>query len=542
MIYVFAVQMSRYIRTVACLNNDSQRYFNEPPPIFGSLKKHFFDAPLFRKRHHREFRLSRAIDMGTLPSRAQTLFLVAYTTTIIVLTTLHIDYSAPRVKVQVQIMKRTGVVALFNMLPLLLLAARNNPLIALTGITFDTYNQIHRWLGRIVAGEILVHGIVYVVKRYEQGGWASMRKAESMGYIQAGTVAGVALVLILITSPSPIRHAFYETFLHVHFILAFTVIAGAWVHLDGYAKHRATIKGVIAIWAIERGIRLVRLLYRNVGKGGTYAEITALPGEAVRVKMRLARPWTFRSGQHAYVYIPKIGWWSSHPFSVAWSDEEDEELMSEQDSLPKMKQDILERKHSNIYFVIRRRTGFTEKLWRKAATSPGGVLRTKAFAEGPYNEQRLHSYGTVLLFAAGIGITHQVPHVRELVRGYSNGTVAARKIVLVWVIQTPEHLEWIREWMTIILGLPRRREVLKVLLFVTRPKNTKEIYSPSSSVQMFPGKPNIQAIVDQEVSQSIGAVGVSVCGVGAVADDVRKACRSWMDKVNLDFEEESFSW
>ena len=207
-----------------------------------------------------------------------------------------------------------------------------------------------------------------------------------------------------------------------------------------------------------------------------------------------------------------------------------------------MKQDILTRKHSNIYFIVRRRTGFTEKLWRKAATSPGAVYPTKAFVEGPYNAQRLHSYGTVLLFASGIGITHQVPHLRELVRGYSNGTVAARKVVLVWVIQTPEHLEWIREWMTIILAMPRRREVLKVLLFVTRPKNTKEIYSPSSSVQMFPGKPNIQAIVDQEVSQAIGAVGVSVCGVGAVADDVRKACRSWMDKVNIDFEEESFSW
>ena len=293
---------------------------------------------------------------------------------------------------------------------------------------------------------------------------------------------------------------------------------------------------------MQRGFRLARIIFRNIGKGGTYAEIIALPGDAVRVKMRVARPWTFKSGQHAYVYIPMIGWWTSHPFSVAWSDEEEDEVLSEQSSLPNMKQDILMRKYSNIYFVIRRRTGFTEKLWRKAAQSPGGVLRTKAIIEGPYSEQRLHSYGTVLLFAAGIGITHSVPHVRELVGGYRNGTVAARKVVLVWIIQTPEHLEWIREWMTIILGMPRRREVLKILLFVTRPKNTKEIYSPSSSVQMYPGKPNIQAIVDQEVSQSIGAVGVSVCGVGAVADDVRKAWRSWMCKVNIDFEEESFSW
>lgn len=49
----------------------------------------------------------------------------------------------------------------------------------------------------------------------------------------------------------------------------------------------------------------------------------------------------------------------------------------------------------------------------------------------------LHSYGTVMLFAGGIGITHQVPHVRDLVTGFGNGTVAARKVILVWVIQSP---------------------------------------------------------------------------------------------------------
>ena len=59
---------------------------------------------------------------------------------------------------------------------------------------------------------------------------------------------------------------------------------------------------------------------------------------------------------------------------------------------------------------------------------------------------------------------------------------------------------------------------------------------------MFPGKPNIQALIDQEVEQSIGAIGVTVCGVGALADDVRRSCRMWMGKVNIEFMEESFSW
>jgi NAD(P)H-flavin reductase len=286
----------------------------------------------------------------------------------------------------------------------------------------------------------------------------------------------------------------------------------------------------------------MKLIYRNFGKGGTTAEVQCLPGDAMRVKVRLARPWTFYPGQHAYIYMPAVGWWMSHPFSVAWSDEDVEETMSEKDSLPKSNSDVLARTHCNIYFLIKRNTGFTDHLWKKAEKSPDGKFTTHAFLEGPYNRQRLHSYGTVILFAAGIGITHQTPHVRDLVRGYSNGTVAARRVVLVWTVQNPECLEWIREWMTAVLAMPRRREILRILIFVSKPKSGKEIYSPSSSVQMLPGRPNIQAIMDQEVEQSIGAIGVSVCGPGGYADEVRRACRSWMGKVSINFEEESFSW
>jgi hypothetical protein len=57
--------------------------------------------------------------------------------------------------------------------------------------------------------------------------------------------------VILLQSPSPIRHAFYETFLHVHQALAIVAVWGVWVHLDGYSKQKPLIKGVVAIWAIE---------------------------------------------------------------------------------------------------------------------------------------------------------------------------------------------------------------------------------------------------------------------------------------------------
>jgi hypothetical protein len=39
---------------------------------------------------------------------------------------------------------------------------------------------------------------------------------------------------------------------------------------------------------------------------------------------------------------------------------------------------------TKISFIIRERTGFTKKLFKKAEASPSGKFETKCFAEGPY--------------------------------------------------------------------------------------------------------------------------------------------------------------
>ena len=170
-------------------------------------------------------------------------------------------------------------------------------------------------------------------------------------------------------------------------------------------------------------------------------------------------------------------------------------------------------------------------------------MTTTCWVEGPYGgEHPLHSYGTAVLFAGGVGITHQVPHVRDLVAGFANGTVATRKVVLVWIIQSPEHLEWIRPWMTQILAMDRRREILRIMLFVSRPRSTKEIHSPSSTVQMFPGRPNIETLLSMEMENQVGAMAVTVCGPGALSDEVRQAVRRRQYGGTVDFIEEAFSW
>ncbi len=124
----------------------------------------------------------------------------------------------------------------------------------------------------------------------------------------------------------------------------------------------------------------------------------------------MARSWDFRLGQHAYLYMPSISYWQSHPFSVAWSEEAE---TLEGDKLPMDRQDVLSMRQTKMSFVIRGRTGFTDNLYNKAAACQDGRMTTRCFVEGPYGGMRLmHSCGTVMLFAGGVGITQCVPHVR----------------------------------------------------------------------------------------------------------------------------------
>ncbi|EEP82651.1 conserved hypothetical protein [Uncinocarpus reesii 1704] len=424
-------------------DSPSFKYFVRSDPYWSWLKKHIIYAPLFHVRHNREFRLSAAINFGTLPTRFQAALLIGIVAMNVTLCCVTIPFGAAEGELLAAVRARTGTIAVANIIPLVLMAGRNNPLIQLLDVSFDTWNLLHRWLGRIMVVEAVVHVIAWMVDKVHTSGWPSVSAA--------------------IVHSELIRTGFI------------------------------------------RAIRFIRLAYLNLGKGGTTATVEILPGDAMRITLRMVRPWLFKPGQHLYLYLPGIGLWMSHPFTAAWSDTE--ESLVDGESLVSTKQDALTLKRPTVSLLVRRRTGLT-----------------------------------ILLVTAGVGITHQIPYVRHLVEGFANGTVAARRVTLVWIIQSSDHLEWVRSWMTSILNMDRRREVLRVMLFITRPRNMKEIQSPSRTVQMYPGKPDIGTVLDGEIENQVGAMGVLVCGTGSLSDDVRKACRERQSPTHIDFVEECFTW
>ncbi|PKS09535.1 hypothetical protein jhhlp_004152 [Lomentospora prolificans] len=516
-----------------------------------TFKRHFLYAPLWKKRHNREIKLSAAMNMGTLPSRFHFVLLsILIGSNIIYMFVLNWQ-NENMYSFCAELRGRSGTLSMVNMVPLIFLAARNNLLIPWLKVSFDTYNLIHRWLGRLVVIEAVIHTIAWLIVQIADGGWGSVGK-RIMGesFISSGVVGTISLLLILVLSFSPVRHAFYETFLNLHIILAFVIFVCTWVHCAvadiGALPQLPWIMGIMCLWFAERLWRMINLALNNwSSKGYTEAVVEVMPGETTRVTMHLPRYVDVKPGTHAYVRFKSIRPWESHPFSIAWV-----EHTPSSKALPVTEKEssgvIVDKKRAttSVSFVIGAQTGFTRKLYEKAALSGTQMLHMRAAMEGPYGgHHSLDSYGHVVLFAGSTGITHQISYLRPLIEGYNAGTVATRRITLVWIVRDYEALEWVRPWMDTILRLPNRKDILRIQLFITRPKNPREITSASETVQLFPGRPNIPMLLRKEVREQQGALCVTVCGAGALADDVRSASREVQDEGTVvDFIEESFTW
>ncbi|CAL3962684.1 hypothetical protein PZA11_000234 [Diplocarpon coronariae] len=540
-------RLHAHMRHLSAMGRTIQTYWGRnTTPLFWKFKKHILYAPLVHKRHNREFRLSSAINMGTLPSRFHSIQIFLYIAATLFYT-LDIGWNGVnRYQVAAELRGRSGMISVSNMIPLVIFAGRNNPLIAVLQISFDTYNLMHRWLGRIVMFEALIHTMCWAYVKHAAAGWSGLfGQLGSDPFAIWGLVAFVSMFVIFVTAFSPVRHAFYETFLDVHIIMAASCFAGTWIHCV-VAKLPTVpyIKAAAILWMCERSFRFLVLFRVNYSqKGWTRATVEALPGEACRVTMHLPKKVHTKPGCHAYLRFASINPLECHPFSIAWTEDKPN-LTSlpvvEKDAQVKLRDSDLV---TDVSFVIGAQTGFTRKLFNKASECSPRFLKVKAVMEGPYGgHHSLDSYGHCVLFAGATGVTHQIGFVKHLINGFHDGTLATRRITLVWIVRDSEHLEWVRPWMDQVLRLPGRRDCLTIKLFITRPKNPREIVSPSNTVQMYPGRPNIKLIMESEVKDQCGAMAVTVCGPGGLADNVREAVREVQEDGVVDFIEESFTW
>ncbi|KAL7904542.1 ferric reductase [Trichoderma velutinum] len=505
------------------------------------VKKHIIYAPLFQKRHNQEFRLSTAVSVGTLPSRLQAMLLFLYFASNVAYMFI-LDWAQPNYySFCAELRGRAGTLALENMVPLAVMAGRNNPFISALQISFDTFNLLHRWIGRIIVVEIVVHTVAWAIPNVTNFGWGgSWKSLMNSPFLGVGGIGTAALVLISVQAISPLRHAFYETFLNLHIMLAGVVFACAWIHcvtadVPGGLPQLPWITATVSLWVADRLARVVRLARASWSDNGLVEALCEpLHGEdtrATRVTIDLPDNIEIKPGTHAYLRFWDLNAWESHPFSIAWVDRK----------VPAFKRETSDRcSFTSVSFLISARSGMTQRLFHTAERSQK-ALSTRVTMEGPYaGHHSLDSYGHVVLFAGSTGITHQISYLQHLLEGYDKGTIATRRVFLVWVIRESKSLLWIAPFLD---HIPPSQNILHIQVFVTQLRDCEDTEHKHSSIKSISGgRPNIPLLLNDEVQQQIGAMLVTVCGPGALADDVRDVVRSVQAHTVIDFIEESFTW
>ncbi|KAF6817358.1 Ferric reductase transmembrane component 3-like protein 1 [Colletotrichum plurivorum] len=509
------------------------------------LKRHLIYAPLFRLR-----RACRHPLFGSLPSRFHGMILCFYALSNIGYM-LAIDFGNLNIyAVLAEFRGRTGTLAVANFVPLVLLIGRNNPITTMMRLNYDTCIMLHRWVGRIVVLEAILHGIAWAAVHVADEGWLSVASdIQNNQFVTAGFIGWVSLGLIVTLSLPPVRAACYEAFVDIHILLAITVFVTSLVHceLSGFdLPHIPWIIAAACLWGLERILRAMRLASYTFSRNGrASAVVEAIKGrtDVCRITLSLPRRVEIAPGTYAYVRLMAAKPWETHPFSIAWVEHKFSPAVTTMaDETSKSQRGKMT---TTVSFIVGAQRGFTRDLFRHAIAS-GDSFTTGATFEGPYDgHSSLSSFGHVVLFAGATGITNQLRHARQLVVGYNARTAAARRIVLVWIVRNYDAMEWIRPWLAQILRLPNAPSLLRVKVFVTReaPHIPHDLVLGLKSFAVLFERPNVAELLRAEVADQVGAMCVTVCGPGGLSDDVRAAVRaSQSSGHDIDFEENGFSW
>ncbi|KAJ1309354.1 hypothetical protein OPQ81_006133 [Rhizoctonia solani] len=520
------------------------------------FKKRLVLPALFRSSHRQPVLSS----LGYLPSRLASVFLILFFTLNIVFLATPIKSAQPntwsssrKLEVNNYVANRAGFIS-FALLPLtVLLSARNNPLVAITRMSQNTYILIHRWVARMCALQAVIHSVAWTIQwHWEQPNGRKFRGEAVLPYMRWGFAGTIALCLMVGFAAWPIRHRSYELFLFLHIALGIVSLLGCWYHMDYRFGDKYGYKNwlyvTFGIWGADRIIRSFRMLYVSwpalTHKPNTMAQAEFIPGQSSLVKLTIPTRigLSAKPGQYAFVYFASLFKpWENHPFSIAsWSvggkDAEngaEEDKHSERGSIPSFTPS-----GPHITMIIRAHNGATGRL-RDTILANRGPVVLPALLEGPYGHpQPLDVYETQVLIAGGVGITALTGYIQSFLMSPNK----TKRIVVVWVAREVELLQFILEHK--LDGLP---DTVQLRFYLTGPGAEKLQGRPAVTL----GRPQLTSLVKTEVAALPAGdrIAFLVSGVGSMSDEVRRAVvdcigagPGQVDGDRVNFFDEVFAW
>ncbi|CAN6660953.1 ferric/cupric reductase transmembrane component 2 [Trichomonascus vanleenenianus] len=505
------------------------------------LRKHVFLAPSV-SYHHSAQPAPRLLGRFTfnIPTRDQTLILIGLfiCSFVPLFVGYTVDPTMTPAQKKIQVVKtgavKAGIAATVLSPLFFLFAGRNNFLLWLTGWPLDTFNVFHKWIGRWVIVLLSVHGLMYTINSELQN---KLYTNYHKPYYRWGTVGYLATLFIFFQAMHFFRTRNYELFLYVHITLAIVFVLSAWYHLIDLGCNEY-VYASIAVWAFDRLMRIVRLLWSGVRSKAQC--VLHHEGNIIEIKIDYSQRWKFYPG--AYVFVHFARWnrfWQSHPFTLVES--------------PRPTDD------GKLVVFLRTKRGVTKTI-RRYLEENGGTAETGVLVEGPYGPRYpVHRYDTIVCFAGGIGVTAPYSHAVEILKHPELKT----RVVFVWVVSDEKPLIWFKEYLDAMRKDPR----FEVIIHVTCPSSTTSLTEyamttsesediehvseksakrlSDSAFDFKPGRPQTERIISDVTSDSRnGNVAVVVCGPGEMNDDVRSTVRKNIvdASTRIDLFEESFSW
>ncbi|KAF9882474.1 ferric reductase like transmembrane component [Colletotrichum karsti] len=339
---------------------------------------------------------------------------------------------------------RLGILA-YALTPLtVLFATRESILSLLTGVPYQNFNFLHRWLGYIIVVQSSLHTISWLiveVRLYQPQPTVAVEWISQLYMIWGCIALFFLMALYILSLPPVIRLTGYEFFRKSHYVLAMLYIGaciGHWKNLECFMIPS------LVLWFLDRAARGIRtaLLHHNFieGKGmgfsAAQAAMTIFPdaedGDVVRLDFDHPHDaWSI--GQHFYLCFTESSIWQSHPFTP-------------------LNAPVTVNGKTTHSYIFRAKGGETKKVAeiaaRKLAAAAAGdkgaaAPTTPVILTGPYGDPILRNITSdvnILCVAGGTGVTYVLPALMSL-RKHSP---ASRKLELVWVVRHKSDAAWIQ--------------------------------------------------------------------------------------------------
>lgn len=297
---------------------------------------------------------------------------------------------------------RNAWVTLTQVPLLYLLASKSSVLGVIVGSSYERLNWLHRWVARTMFITATVHGWHF---------WTEWQRADIiqeelaiMPMIKYGLAAWGLLLWANVSGFAPLRHWCYEFFIAQHMLTWILFLYVIYVHVPSYAQYNVWF--AIAALCFDRFYRTVLLIWQNVKlrpngsrcKGGQrighMAQIRAV-GEDITVVTIKDVHFSWRAGQHLYLWMPKIGMSDHHPYTIACAHTLPDTCIC-----------------NSIQLVVRKHKGFSRRLhnYAKKVQTSGNKATLTAFVTGPYGLPPLWDiYETLVLISASTGASFTLP-------------------------------------------------------------------------------------------------------------------------------------